>query len=261
MSIKWNERTWYSWTLSIIFFLLVLPAWTYYLGTEYQKNTDLSNIKTEDFIPVSHEQKVSDIEYKIVKVKGFDVPQLVNLKDTVVMKKVNSKLMDIAQTFGCDNEVKSENDLFNVKTKVTYAKNDIFSVSIHTEYFCGGPYPTNDSNQSVTFSLKNGEEIPFKDLFTNYNKDNKALMSIIFAKQIKGTEIPECKNMYAIVNVGSKMDMNDYSKEIAYVVEDDGITAQPSFPHVAEACSEPAHVSISKIKEYINSSSILSWIK
>ena len=144
MNIKWNERTWYSWTLTIVFFLLILPSWTYYLGTEYQKSIDSNNIKIDAFVPVAHAQKISDVEYNIVKVKGYDIPQLVNFKDTVVMEKVNTRLMDLAQSFGCDNELKSSDDMYNVKTKVTYAKNNIFSVSIHAKYYCGGPYPTND---------------------------------------------------------------------------------------------------------------------
>jgi hypothetical protein len=34
--IKWNEYTWYSKTLAVIFFIAVLPAWTFYLGMYYQ---------------------------------------------------------------------------------------------------------------------------------------------------------------------------------------------------------------------------------
>ena len=255
MNIKWNEVTWYSWTASILFFLLILPSWTFYLGTVYQKAI---SIQVED---VAYVQKDTNIQYNIIQVKGFNIPQLINVKDGSVMKKVNLRLMDLAQGFGCSNELKSEHDLFNVKTKVTYAKNDIFSVSIHAEYYCGGPYPTNDANMSMTFNLKTGEEVPFKYLFSNYERDKKALMSIIFAKQIKGTEIPECKNIYSLENVGSKMDMHDYSNEIAYVVEDDGITAQPIFVHAIEACSEQAHVSVNQIKDFYSSTSILSLIK
>lgn len=37
MNIKWNEVTWYSRVLSIIFFLLVLPMWAFYLGLRYEE--------------------------------------------------------------------------------------------------------------------------------------------------------------------------------------------------------------------------------
>ncbi len=33
--IKWNKITWYSRLLAAIFFIGVLPAWTYYLGIQY----------------------------------------------------------------------------------------------------------------------------------------------------------------------------------------------------------------------------------
>lgn len=40
--IKWNEYTWYSKSLAVIFFLVVLPSWTFYIGTKYQ---EVINIK------------------------------------------------------------------------------------------------------------------------------------------------------------------------------------------------------------------------
>ena len=39
--IKWNEYTWYSKTLAAIFFIIVLPILTFYLGTQYQATKDL----------------------------------------------------------------------------------------------------------------------------------------------------------------------------------------------------------------------------
>lgn len=36
MSIKWNKYTWYSKLLAVIFFIGVLPAWTFYLGMQYE---------------------------------------------------------------------------------------------------------------------------------------------------------------------------------------------------------------------------------
>ncbi len=38
--IKWNKYTWYSKLLAIIFFLAVLPAWTFYVGMQYEKTMD-----------------------------------------------------------------------------------------------------------------------------------------------------------------------------------------------------------------------------
>ena len=86
-------------------------------------------------------------------------------------------------------------------------------------------------------------------------------MSIIFAKQIKEAKIPDCTKIYSLDNVGAKTESIDFSEYVSYVVEGDGITAQPNFAHVIEACSEQAHTSVDSIKEYFTTSSILSWIK
>ncbi len=37
MKIKWNEYTWYSKLSAVIFFIGIFPAWTFYLGTQYEK--------------------------------------------------------------------------------------------------------------------------------------------------------------------------------------------------------------------------------
>jgi hypothetical protein len=43
MHIKWNEYTWYSKSLAALFFIVVFPAWTFYLGMQYQKTMNLQN--------------------------------------------------------------------------------------------------------------------------------------------------------------------------------------------------------------------------
>lgn len=41
MKIKWNEYTWYSKLSAAIFFILVLPAWTFYIGTQYEATMEV----------------------------------------------------------------------------------------------------------------------------------------------------------------------------------------------------------------------------
>lgn len=38
--IEWNEITWYSKMAAILVFIGVLPAWSFYLGREYQKTVE-----------------------------------------------------------------------------------------------------------------------------------------------------------------------------------------------------------------------------
>lgn len=41
MKIKWNEYTWYSKMASIVFFTAIVPVWSFYIGTMYQKTKDV----------------------------------------------------------------------------------------------------------------------------------------------------------------------------------------------------------------------------
>lgn len=44
--IQWNKVTWYSKLLSVIFFIGVLPVWTFCIGQKYQETQDIyRNIK------------------------------------------------------------------------------------------------------------------------------------------------------------------------------------------------------------------------
>ncbi|MES3005987.1 MAG: hypothetical protein V4664_03515 [Patescibacteria group bacterium] len=42
--IKWNEYTWYSKWASLIFFILILPILTFYIGTQYQEAKYVSKV-------------------------------------------------------------------------------------------------------------------------------------------------------------------------------------------------------------------------
>lgn len=40
--IKFNEVTWYSKLAALIFFIVVLPALTFYIGVQYEKTRNVS---------------------------------------------------------------------------------------------------------------------------------------------------------------------------------------------------------------------------
>ena len=46
MKIKWNEYTWYSKLLAAIFFIIILPIWTFYIGMQFEsvKNLSIQNL-------------------------------------------------------------------------------------------------------------------------------------------------------------------------------------------------------------------------
>lgn len=90
MTIKWNEYTWYSKLAAALFFILVLPTWTFYLGRQYEKtqavlnnlgdvqNTETSSAKNAQHVRLVGVYKSEDTELDItldtlgsLYIKGF----------------------------------------------------------------------------------------------------------------------------------------------------------------------------------------------
>lgn len=266
--IKWNEVTWYSKLLAIIFFVGVFPVLCFYIGKEYGEVKEQGNTKsTSQMVPISASNSSEEkIDYVMQDISGFKIPQIINYSDSMIMQKVNKQLTDRASGFKCEDVEPSTNNYFDAVMKVTYNKNKIFSVSTHVGYYCQGPYPTNDSNVSVVFDMATGERVAFKDLFENYEKDGKAILSSVFENKIKETiggdrDDQSCNGMYTLEGDSSLREALNYPGLISYTVEGDGISAQVSFPHVIEVCSKEVHISSSRLKNYVSSTSILNRVK
>lgn len=53
--IQWSRVTWYSWWLSVFFFLIIVPLLSFYIGMEYQKTRDViaaAPDPIESFLPL-----------------------------------------------------------------------------------------------------------------------------------------------------------------------------------------------------------------
>lgn len=266
--IKFNEVTWYSKLAAVIFFIGVLPILIFYIGIQYEKTKSVfiieipeNSISKKDAI--NNFGKENKINYEIVKINDFEIPQIKNFENYAIEQKVNNYLTDVAKNSNCGDVTFSKDNYYNLNMKVSYAKNEIFSVAIHSSWYCSGPYPTNDSNESLTFDMKNGEIVPFTKLFSNYKKDRQAIMSLIFSEQIKKINgVPDdlsCDAIYYMKN--DQGDFDDYLETIEYNIENFGLSGQPSLPHVIESCSEIGYASIEKLAPYFDSSSLLSRVK
>jgi hypothetical protein len=124
-------------------------------------------------------------------------------------------------------------------------------------YYCGGNYPTNDENVSVTFDLTTGKKIDFDDLFENYEANKDQILKIIFAPQLVRTEsLPatgsktneensDCDNdttLFTSENLGSTAFAYDFSEK--------GLMVQPRWPHVIEACTERVTVPYERLERF-----------
>jgi Deacetylase PdaC len=67
---------------------------------------------------------------------------------------------------------------YSYSSEVMYAKNNFLSVNVVEEDFCGGAHP-NNNRYSFNFNLMTGEDVPFRDLFKNYAKDQKDIEKVV----------------------------------------------------------------------------------
>ena len=111
-------------------------------------------------------------------------PRLYDFPDKEVLKKVNTQIDESIKNLRCFNGEGS----YSTTTEVTFSKENIFSIKAISSWYCGGAYPTDDENLSMTFDLKTGNRIGFSSLFTDYGKNEDAIISTALHSLVYGHE-------------------------------------------------------------------------
>lgn len=200
-----------------------------------------------------------DIQIEMVEIRNTNIkfPRLAKYSDTQIMDRINEQIEALTATFGCEKEKStSETETyFKVQSSVEYGKNMILSIYASASYYCAGPYPTNDSNLSLTFDLRSGEKISFAQLFKDYESDMEPILEIIFSEQIKKSE--------TLMDAGKEADgtcQNDpdlFSLEhleestFNFYFSDKGLIVQPEWPHVIESCAERVLVPYKALEPFV----------
>ena len=81
----------------------------------------------------------------------------------------------------------------DVTAHVTYFDQNLLSIEIGYDSYCGGAHPE-DGDASVVYDLKTGNAVPWQDLFTHFEQIKPRLMHIYAARYqtIRGTEDSDC---------------------------------------------------------------------
>lgn len=268
--MKFNEVTWYSKLAAVILFVGALPALTFYIGVRYQEANDIAEsaatLSPAEATPPRSSGKIS---YVTKEINGFAVPQVTGYRDAAVMDKVNYHLSEMAYAAGCDPEFLARPDApetyYEATFEVSHAEDDIFSVYVRASWFCGGPYPTNGDNQSVTFDMETGETVAFADLFNRYVRNRDAIAAIIFAEQTEKYSGPDdgqsCNGMYALGGGGDYPNLFSFTDDLAYRIEGGDVLAEPTFPHVVAACAEEGRAPAARLSEFFAPGSLLSRLR
>ncbi len=195
-----------------------------------------------------------EIGYQMARVRRTKLmfPRLTRFRDRAVLNSVNRQIDVLTRDLGCEG--RGRNNYYKLRSRVEYAAKDVFSIYASAEYFCGGAYPTNDSNISMTFDMKTGKQVKFEELFKNYEADKREILGTIFASLIaraarmasgspnKEGDCAGEADMYTIDHFESSSYAFNFSKT--------GLSVQPEWPHVIEACAERVTVPYAKLSKF-----------
>lgn len=139
-----------SFTTALAVFLLVLRNFALSASASQEKGPRTTN----------------DIHYKMSPVRDTRIqfPRLTAYTDVTMMNQVNAQIDELTKELRCP-EPRGKDDSYEVLSRVEYAAQDILSIYASANYYCGGPYPTNDANMSLTFDLRTGKKVEFAELF------------------------------------------------------------------------------------------------
>ena len=172
-------------------------------------------------------------------------PRLYDFPDKEVLKKVNTQIDESIKNLRCFNGEGS----YSTTTEVTFSKANIFSIKAISSWYCGGAYPTDDENLSMTFDLKTGNRIGFSSLFTDYGKNEDAIISAALHSLVYGHE---CSSELSVERL-ARLHLNMY-------ITEEGVIVQPSLPHAIAACSRAVRASLHRAREYIPRGGVLRRI-
>ena len=244
--------------MSIIVALAVLLS----LSVPFLDKTESSTVFAQSRGAINR----SGISHRMVKVRrtGIRFPRITYYRDKGTMQLVNRQIDEVTKEFGCEDGADRKMTSYEVRSRVAYAAKDIFSIYASASFYCGGQYPINDANMSVTFDLQTGKKVEFVDLFKNYEEDKANILKAIFAKQVakadnlaasgkeSDTTCEGDPGMFAIEHLTDSRYSYNFSKA--------GVVVQPDWPHVIEACAERVTVPYNKLQGFAAPDGILARV-
>lgn len=184
---------------------------------------------------------------------GVDLPRVAIAGRPEVEARVNASLDSLSRSLRCDGAQASDTS-FASRTSVAHAADGVLSVSVHASSACGGPYPTNDANLSVTYDLETGETVPFPVLFRDYAADRAAIAGVLETT----LQAPGMAADTACADVLTRDALA--GTEIAYTLTADGVAVQPVFPHATEACAVESTIPYGSLRAYARDGGALARV-
>jgi len=200
------------------------------------------------------------IAYRMMRnpVSGAVLPRL-TAPLTPQARAVNAQLDTLAASLRCDEPAgRGATHEFESHAQVTYAANDVFSVRIRASYFCGGPYPTDGANLSVTYDLRTSTAVPWDALFAGYARNGPAIVRALLpgrfgaAARAPAEMSADCKELFSVDELAER--------GFAYSLSPRGMEVETEFPHAFAACNEQATVPYARIRGFAAPGGILARV-
>ncbi|HSU13058.1 hypothetical protein [Longimicrobium sp.] len=201
------------------------------------------------------------IPYRMVRspVSGAVLPRITLA--TRQARAVNTRLDTLAAGLRCDPVRGRRAQPYEVRSRVTYAADDVFSVFILASWFCGGPYPTDDANLSATYDLRTGREVPFHALFANYGRDGMEIVRTIFPRQVARARRPAPDNPNERNQCDGIIPAEELPDQVeVYSLSPQGLTAEIVFAHAVAVCGERVTIPYARLRRFAAPGSILARV-
>ncbi len=260
--IKFNEVTWYSKFTAIICLLGIFPLLTFYIGMQYEKTLTIINDAPVVLAITPKEFTLDNPDYLITWEMAtssnldYTYPQITNYPHKILMTEVNSAITTTFRGLECDDTEQTSSTSLNIDASVDYTKNNIFSVHISGDYYCGGPYPTVIS-QTLTYDMNTGKQITFESLFANYTTDKTAIISKIYQDVIVAstTTGDNCEDANTLLN------LSENSQDYRISSSPNNLLVTVSYPHVMQACAIETPTPITELLQFTNKASLLHRLR
>jgi len=205
------------------------------------------------------------VDYRMVPhpVSGVELPRISLAERPAVEQAVNEHLELTAADMRCLSDTPAEDQEYSASVEVTYADNDVLSISIHANAFCGGAHPMIGANFSVTFDLLTGRPVRFRELFEDYERD-AAEIAEAYVASLSAGDFEGCEDVFSVGNGSpeegtiAEEDFNALEMYgFSYTLSPQGVVIQPVFPHVIVACAHPSTVPFERVLELASKEGIL----
>ncbi|HET7229152.1 MAG TPA: hypothetical protein VFJ16_04085 [Longimicrobium sp.] len=201
------------------------------------------------------------IPYRMVRnrVSGAVLPRI--SLNTRQARPINTRLDSLAASLRCDPDDvrRGRTEPYESEARVTYAANDVFSVAIIASWYCGGAYPVNGADLSVTYDLRTGREVPFTALWANYARDRRQIIRTLFPSQASAAGRPRPETPNGTTQCDGLFTLQELTEMVdAYSLSPRGITANIDFPHAVLPCGNRTTTPWARVQHYAAPGGILA---